>query len=132
MILLLGTTPYYITDIDTIPSSLGNILATGYSPITVTVTIEGYPLICFWEYGEISETRLEFFDDVHYFGCYQNSNTQAHITCVKEDRKITSTLTLTQPLRKGSLNIRVNCHGDREDLPTITVKGTAHEFDKTC
>ena len=125
---MLGTTSFYIIDIGTIPSSLGTILATGYSPLTVTATIEDYPFECRWEYGPNFQNSIIFF---HHFiiGCEsQTSNTQADITCVREDNKITSNLTLLQPLSKGTLNIRVNCEGFREALPTITVQGNTEHY----
>ena len=115
---MLGTTPVYINDIDTVPSSLGNILVTGYSPLTVNAAIEDYPYRCQWEYGANFETRIVFFE--RFTECYS----QADVTCVIEDSMIISTLTLTEPLSKGTLNIRVNCEFYEKALPTITVQGT--------
>ena len=121
---MLGTTPYYI-EIDTVPSSLGNSLASGYSPLTVTATIEPYPLQCRWEYGGNFETNIKFYDAGYHISCRpQPNNTHVQITCGREKSKVTSTLTFTQPLNKGVLNIRVNCYGSREALPTIGVQGT--------
>ena len=121
MILLLGTTPYYI-EIDTVPSSLGNRLATRYSPLTVTATVARPARRCRWEYGGNFITTPEFYG---HFSCRpQPNNTQVQITCVREEGIVTSTLTFTEPLHKGALNIRVNCYGSREALPTITIQGT--------
>ena len=118
----------YIIDIDTIPSSLGNILATGYFPLTVTATIEDYPIECQWEYGPNFRNSIIFFEEV-FIGCEPpTSNTQVNITCVREGNEVTSNLTLVQPLSKGTLNIRVNCDGFREALPTITVRGNTEHY----
>ena len=123
-------TSFYIIDIDTIPSSLGNIFATGYSPLTATATIEDYPLECQWEYGPNFQNITIFFRD-YFFGCEPpTSNTQVNITCVRKGNEVTSNLTLVQPLSKGTLSIRVNCDGFREALPAITVRGNT-EYNKS-
>ena len=123
-------TSFYIIDIDTIPSSLGNILATGYSPLTATATIiEDYPFHCQWEYYGPNFQNIIFFFRDFIIGCEPpTSNTQVNITCVRKGNEITSNLTLVQPLSKGTLNIRANCEDFPEALPTITVRGNTEYY----
>ena len=120
---MFGTTSCFI-EIDTVPSSLGNILPTGYSARTLTAVIERYPYRCYWEYGASFETNIHFFNAGCHISCRsQHSNHQVQITCLKEESIVTSTSTFTQPLNKGVLNIRVNYNGSQKALPTITFQG---------
>ena len=94
----------------------------------VTATIENYPFQCQWEYGPNFRNSIIFFEDF-FIGCdSQNSNTQADITCVREDNKIISNLTLVQPLHRDTQNIRVNCDGYQKAFPATTVRGNTEYY----
>ena len=100
--------------ITTIPSSLGSVLATGYWPLTVTVTVFNPlrdKLLCYWS---VVPNILSQFTIGSARSCNVFSNTAlADITCINAGNLIKSNLTFKYPLRNGMLIIGFGCYSSR-------------------
>ena len=119
----LGLTSIDIKTIDTIPTSLGKVLAAGYSPFSATTTVQLQGTLsfvfCRWFYGKNFRSSINF----HRFGCLSQSTLQATTTtCSLEGQLITSNLTIHEPLENGQFNVGVDCSGQQKTLPSITVE----------
>ena len=132
LIFIIGSTSIDIKTIDTIPTSLGRVLAAGYSPFSATTTVQlrGMYVNCHWFYGKNFISRINSYGFPYGFGCFPQSTSQATTTCLMEGQLITSNLTIHEPLENGQFNVRVDCSGQQKALPSITVR--SKEICKIC
>ena len=115
--------------IDTIPSSLGPVIATRYSPFvaTATIIVQHRLHFCQWQFGRNYEND-SFFSHGLFSECLTEDGYQAATTCAQEGDSVTTNLTFPQPRNNGILNVRVYCEyfgtdNYTETLPTFTIQG---------
>ena len=115
--------------VNTIPSSLGEVVANGYPSFRVTTTITNPTRYssCSWKYRKNSEEELIFYRSSTL--CSSGNNANFVYTCSRNGSAIDSTLTFKQPLSTGYFFVQVYCVGQNsypnnfKSLPTTYVRG---------
>ena len=136
-----------VSSITTIPASLGSVLATGYSHLVVAGTVlatknSSFAKNVLNESSEFSECRwlVQFFYEfansgqpIYVFFDDMSTNPAMLISeSLTLENETNANLTFIQPLKRGSLTVRIKCNfSDLEkvesivsaNLLNITVKG---------